>query len=81
MQGEDGRETEERHADAADVHWAVAQLPDHERSVVELAYFGDLTQREIAARLGVPLGTVKARAREGRDGSDRSCGRRGGGER
>ena len=65
MRGEDGRETVERHADAADVRWAVAQLPDHERSVVEMAYFADLSQREIAQRLGVPLGTVKARASRG----------------
>ena len=65
LAGEDGRETAERFADAADVRAAVAQLPDHERVVVEMAYFDDLSQREIAERLDVPLGTVKARASRG----------------
>ena len=65
LAGEDGRETAERFADAADVRAAVARLPDHEREVVELTYFADLSQKEIADRLGVPLGTVKARASRG----------------
>ncbi|TNC51373.1 RNA polymerase sigma factor [Mumia zhuanghuii] len=63
--GEDGRETMNRFADAADVRWAVARLPEHERTVLEMAYFHDLTQPEIAAHLRVPLGTVKARAARG----------------
>ena len=65
LSGEDGRETINRFADAADVRAAVAQLPDHERVVVEMTYFDDLSQREIAERLDVPLGTVKARASRG----------------
>ena len=63
--GEDGRETAEQYADAAEVRAALDGLPEHERQVLELAYYGDLTQREIAARLDVPLGTVKARAARG----------------
>lgn len=63
--GEDGRETAARHADAAEVRSALARLPEHERTVLELAYFADLTQREIAVSLDVPLGTVKARATRG----------------
>ncbi len=63
--GEDGRETLERHADAAEVRAALRQLPQHEREVLELAYFDQLTQPEIASRLEVPLGTVKARASRG----------------
>jgi RNA polymerase sigma factor (sigma-70 family) len=63
--GEDGRETADRFADAADVRAAVAQLPEHERTVIELAYFAELTQAEIAATLEAPLGTVKARAARG----------------
>lgn len=42
---------------------AVAQLPPEQRETVELAYFGGLSQTEIAERLGQPLGTVKTRAR------------------
>jgi RNA polymerase sigma-70 factor (ECF subfamily) len=65
LSGEDGREMVSRFADAADVRAAVAQLPDHEQVVVEMTYFDDLSQREIAERLDVPLGTVKARASRG----------------
>lgn len=63
--GEDGRETVNRFADAADVRWALARLPEHERTVLRMAYFEELTQREISARLELPLGTVKARAARG----------------
>ena len=39
---------------------AVAALPPRQRTVLELAYFADLTQRGIARRTGLPLGTVKS---------------------
>jgi RNA polymerase sigma-70 factor, ECF subfamily len=42
---------------------AVSQLPETQRTVLELAYFGGLTQSEIAAKLDQPLGTVKSRTR------------------
>jgi RNA polymerase sigma-70 factor (ECF subfamily) len=45
------------------VHGAVELLPEHERPVIELAYWGGLSQSEIAERLHVPLGTVKTRTR------------------
>lgn len=49
--------------DSRNVRAALAALPQPQREVVELAYFSDWTQTEIAEHLQVPLGTVKGRAR------------------
>jgi RNA polymerase sigma-70 factor (ECF subfamily) len=65
LAGEDGRLTAERIDDADELRGALAQLPAHERTVLELTYFEQLTQREAAERLGVPVGTVKARGSRG----------------
>ncbi|MFD9729103.1 sigma-70 family RNA polymerase sigma factor [Streptomyces sp. NPDC059072] len=43
----------------------LARLPRVQRDVLTLAYFGDLTQAQIAHRTGLPLGTVKSHARRG----------------
>jgi RNA polymerase sigma-70 factor (ECF subfamily) len=40
---------------------ALAQIPDAERELIELAYFDGYTQSQLAERLGLPLGTVKRR--------------------
>ena len=40
---------------------ALEALDEPHREVIELAYFGGLSQREISERTGVPLGTVKSR--------------------
>ncbi len=47
------------------VHRALEQLPEPERHVIELAYWSELSQSEIADFLGIPLGTVKTRTRSG----------------
>jgi RNA polymerase sigma factor (sigma-70 family) len=44
-----------------EVRAALATLSSAEREVLGLAYWGGLTQAEIAAALGVPVGTVKSR--------------------
>jgi RNA polymerase sigma factor (sigma-70 family) len=63
--GDDGRELAERYAQAREVHNALNRLPDGQREVLALAYFGGYTQSEIATCLELPLGTVKARAFRG----------------
>jgi RNA polymerase sigma-70 factor (ECF subfamily) len=47
------------------VRKAIQELSDDQRQAVELAFFASLTQAEIAERLQVPLGTIKARIRRG----------------
>lgn len=47
------------------VRRALAELPEEQKHTLMLAYFEGLTQSEIAAKLGAPLGTVKTRMRSG----------------
>ena len=54
--------------DRAAVQEALGRISDVQREAIELAYFGGLTQSEIAERTGVPLGTVKGRLRLGLEG-------------
>lgn len=52
---------------AAALRAALTRLPDAQRDVIVLAYFGELSATEIASRLSIPLGTVKGRMRLGLD--------------
>ena len=51
--------------DSIAVKQALAQLPEEVREVLDLTYFEGQTAREIAERVGVPLGTVKSRLSRG----------------
>jgi RNA polymerase sigma factor (sigma-70 family) len=62
---DDGRDHAARLADAAELRSALLALPRTQREAIELAYYGELSQREIAERLRVPVGTIKARTARG----------------
>jgi RNA polymerase sigma-70 factor (ECF subfamily) len=55
----------EQRLDRDTVRAALATISEVQREAIELAYFGGLSQTEIAERTGVPLGTVKGRLRLG----------------
>jgi RNA polymerase sigma-70 factor, ECF subfamily len=55
----------ERRDDARQVRLALAELPDDQRQVIELAYFGGFSHSQIAEMLELPAGTVKGRMRLG----------------
>ncbi len=49
----------------ATLHTALGGMPAEQRRTLELTYYGGLTAGEVAAGLGIPLGTVKTRLRLG----------------
>ena len=54
-----------RRETAVEVRGALGKLPGEQSKVIELAYFGGFSHSEIAAILGLPMGTVKGRMRLG----------------
>ena len=62
---ESAADTADKNDEAARVRSVLKNLPSEQREAIEMAFFVDLTHHEIAARLGEPLGTIKARIRRG----------------
>ncbi|HET9418405.1 MAG TPA: sigma-70 family RNA polymerase sigma factor [Chthoniobacterales bacterium] len=62
---ESAADTADRNDEAARVRFVLNNLPSEQREAIELAFFEHLTHQEIAAQLGQPLGTIKARIRRG----------------
>lgn len=60
----EGGRPEDSH-DRHQMHALLAELPDEQRQLIELAFFQGMTHRELAERLNLPLGTVKTRVRLG----------------
>lgn len=61
----DPSETYSHVEDREAVQKALAQLPEAQRKPIQMAYYGGLTQVEIASTLSEPLGTIKTRMRLG----------------
>ena len=58
-------ESVEIRVEAKKVDTAMRELSDVQRQVISLAYYGGSSHSEIAQTLGVPIGTVKTRMRDG----------------
>lgn len=42
---------------------AISELPEKQKALIERAFYGDLSHRELAEETGLPLGTIKSRIR------------------
>jgi RNA polymerase sigma-70 factor (ECF subfamily) len=51
--------------DGERLHRSLSSLPERERNLIELNFFGDLAHGRIAEVTGIPLGTIKTRIRTG----------------
>ena len=63
--GPGAADTADLREQAGRVRRVLGALPPDQSQAIELAFFSDLTHHEISARLGQPLGTIKARIRRG----------------
>lgn len=54
-----------RREEAREIRSALGELPDEQSQVIELAYFAGMTHVQIAAKLEMPVGTIKGRMRLG----------------
>ena len=65
-QSSDQTETEIRLKETKQVlSSAIYELTPHQREAIELAYFSEMTQRQVAEKVGQEVGTIKARIRRG----------------
>lgn len=55
----------EEKVEAGHVNDALLRLPEAQREALTLAYYGGYSQSEISVLMGVPLGTIKTRMRDG----------------
>jgi RNA polymerase sigma factor (sigma-70 family) len=54
--------SEEQIYDLIEVRRALDKLPDHDRELIRLQHYDDLSHTEIASQLAIPIGTVKSRS-------------------
>ena len=65
VSGESTEREVQRRDDVAQVRAALSELPDEQRQVIQLAYYGGFSHTEISSMLDLPAGTVKGRMRLG----------------
>lgn len=61
------RPTQSDHLEVMDIATALARLPDEQRAVLLLVALEDMSYAEVAATLGIPVGTVMSRLARGRE--------------